>query len=224
MTITTNNTLSDSQATQFFAAPDVTRQRQYEALRAYFLDNRSAPDVAACFGYSLAAFRSLAHQFRHDPVLRAGFFQTARPGPQHAPARDHVRELAVAMRKRNLSVYDIQNELAAAGHTISINSLSILLREEGFAPLPRRRDGDRPPRVQPEPAAVADVRTLSLAPRVFPTRLGGLFLFVPLWTLPFALFFGLVHGKRLGDFVGSYQVSLVFAFTINLLIWSRVTT
>jgi hypothetical protein len=38
--------------------------------------------------------------------------------------------LAVAMRKRNLSVYDMQRELAAAGHTISINTLTVLLREE----------------------------------------------------------------------------------------------
>src|SRR5262249_52270172 len=80
----------------------------------------------------------------------------------------------------NLSVYDIQRQLAAAGHEISINSLSILLREEGFARLPRRRDDERPPTVVPEPAAVADVRALSLAPRAFPTRLGGLFFFVPL--------------------------------------------
>ena len=35
------------------------------------------------------------------------------------------------MRKRNLSVYDMQQELAAAGHTISVNSLTVLLREEG---------------------------------------------------------------------------------------------
>jgi transposase len=180
MPITTNNPLSDTQTTQFFLDPDATRQRQYEALRAYFLDKRSAADVAARFGYSTAAFRSLCHKFRHDSALRAGFFQTPRPGPRHAPARDRVRELVVAMRKRNLSVYDIQHELAAAGHTLSINSLSILLREEGFAPLPRRRDDERPPTVLPQPAAVADVRTLSLAPRAFPTRLGGLFFFVPL--------------------------------------------
>src|SRR6266853_1461659 len=179
MTTTTNNTLSDSQAAQFFTAPDATRQRQYEALRAYFLDHDPAADVAARFGYSTAAFRSLVHQFRHDPARRAGFFQTARPGPQQAPARDRVRALVVAMRKRNLSVYDIQHELAAAGHTLSINSLSILLREEGFAPLPRRRDDERPPTVLPDPAAVADVRALSLAPRAFTTRLGGLFFFVP---------------------------------------------
>src|SRR6516225_3246365 len=180
MATTTNNPLSNTQAAQFFAAPDAARQRQYEALRAYFLDNGLAADVAARFGYSLASFRNLCHQFRHDPGLRAGFFQTPRPGPRQAPTRDRVRELAVAMRKKNLSVYDIQRELAAADHTISINSLSLLLREEGFARLPRRRDEERPPTVQPEPAAVADVRAVNLQARAFATRLGGLFFFVPL--------------------------------------------
>src|SRR6516162_7063078 len=180
MAITTNNILSDTQATGFFSAPDSTRQRQYEALRAYFLENRPAAEVAACFGYALAAFRSLAHQFRHDPAWRAGFFQVPRPGPRQAPARDRVRELAVAMRKRHLSVYDIQRELAAAGHTISINALTVLMREEGFSRLPRRRDDDRPPTLKPAPAAIADVRRVNLAPRAFRTRLGGLFLFVPL--------------------------------------------
>ena len=58
------------------------------------------------------------------------------------------------MRKRNLSVYDIQRELAAASHTISINSLTVLLREEGFARLPRRADEERPATVKPEIAPV----------------------------------------------------------------------
>jgi len=180
MVISTSNPLSDTQATQFFRAPEVTRQRQYEALRAYFLDNGSAPAVARQFGYSIATLRSLCHQFRYNVTFRGGFFQIPRPGPRDAPARDRVRELAVAMRKRNLSVYDIQRELAAAGHPISINSLTLLLREEGFARLRRRRDDERPATVKPQAAAVADIRTLSLAPRAFATRLGGLFFFVPL--------------------------------------------
>src|SRR5262249_25633321 len=153
MPTTTNDPLSDLQATQFFAAPEATRQRQYEALRAYFLDDRPPVEVPARFGYTTAPFRVLCHQFRHDPTLRAAFFQTPRPGPRQAPARDRVRELVVAMRKRNLSVYDIQRELTAAGHNLSINSLSLLLREEGFARLPRRRDDQRPPRGLPDPAA-----------------------------------------------------------------------
>ena len=84
------------------------------------------------------------------------------------------------MRKRNLSVYDIQRELAPAGHTISINALAVLLREEGFARLPRRLDDERPQATRPEAAAMADVRALDLEPRSFRTRLGGLFFFVPL--------------------------------------------
>jgi len=195
MTTTTNDTLSDTQASQFFLAPEVPRQRQYEALRAYFLDQLPATEVAPRFGYTTGSFRQLCHHFRHDPTLRAGFFQTTRPGPQHAPARDRVRELAVAMRKKNLSVYDIQRELAAAGHTVSINSLSLLLREEGFARLPRRGDDERAPTIKPAAAAAADVRTLSLAPRAFATRLGGLFFFVPL-----------LHPIRLGDVVRQSQL------------------
>jgi hypothetical protein len=84
------------------------------------------------------------------------------------------------MRKNNLSVYDIQRELRAAGHEVSINSLAILLREEGFARLPRRADDERPETIKPQAAAVADVRELSLEPRSFRTRAAGLFLFIPL--------------------------------------------
>src|SRR5438128_12628369 len=84
------------------------------------------------------------------------------------------------MRKRNLSVYDMQRELAAAGHTISVNSLTVLLREEGFSRLPRRANDERPVTVKPEIAEVADVRRLDLSPCSFRTPLAGLFLFVPL--------------------------------------------
>jgi hypothetical protein len=83
------------------------------------------------------------------------------------------------MRKKNLSVYDIQRELAAFGHSISINALSALMREEGFERLPRRRDDERPATIRPEAAAIANIHALDLSPRSFRTRVGGLFLFVP---------------------------------------------
>jgi hypothetical protein len=165
---------------KFFLAPQFPMQRQYEALRAFFVDDEPSGDVARRFAYSPGAFRVLCHQFRHDPQKRASFFRQPLRGPQTTPARDRVRDLAVAMRKRNLSVYDMQRELAAAGHTISINSLSVLLREEGFSRLPRRADDERPATVKPEVADVADVRHLDLSPSSFRTPLAGLFLFVPL--------------------------------------------
>ena len=180
MKTSTKDGLTDLQAKHFFAAPESAPHRQFEALRAYFFDQLPSAEVARRFGYSRGSFRVLCHQFRHDAELRAAFFPARRPGPRHAPARDRVRERVVALRKQYLSVYDIQRELAAAGHAISIHSLTILLREEGFARLPRRRDDERPPVTRAEPAAIADVRTLELTPRTFRTRLGGLFVFVPL--------------------------------------------
>jgi hypothetical protein len=180
MPIDTRNRITHSPEAEFFLSPESPLQRQYEALRCFFIEQRPSAQVARRFNYSPGAFRVLCHQFRHDPNKRAGFFQTVKHGPQTAPSRDRVRELAVAMRKKNLSVYDMQRELAAARHPISINALAVLLREEGFARLPRRRDDERPATLKAEPAAVADIRSLSLAPRSFRTRVGGLFFFVPL--------------------------------------------
>ena len=179
MRISTGKCITYQQAADFFASPQLPLQRQYEALRAFFVDELPSAEVAQRFRYSSGAFRVLCHQFRHDPDKRSGFFRQPQHGPRSAPARDPVRNLVVAMRKRNLSVYDIQRELAQGGHTISINALSILLREEGFARLPRRHDEERPTHIRPEAAEIADVRRLNLSPRSFRTTIAGLFLFVP---------------------------------------------
>jgi hypothetical protein len=169
-----------SEEARFFLQPLKPLQRQYEALRAYFVEELPSAQVAEQFGYTPGSFRVLCRRFRTDPERGERYFRDVRHGPQSAPARDRVRELVVAMRKKNLSVYDIQHELRAAGHELSINSLSLLLREEGFARLPRRRDDERPETIKPDLAAVADARQLSLDPRGFRTRMAGLFLFVPL--------------------------------------------
>jgi hypothetical protein len=117
MCIRTKDGLTVLQAAQFFAAPDSPAQRQYEALRAFFLDKLPSAEVARRFAYSPGSFRVLCHQFRHDAGKRAAFFAAPRFGPKQAPVRDLVRERAVALRKQYLSVYDIQRELAAAGVT-----------------------------------------------------------------------------------------------------------
>jgi hypothetical protein len=180
MSISSGDSLTDSQAAAFFLSPDQPLQRQYEALRAFFVEELPSAEAAQLFSYSPGAFRVLVHQFRHDPEKRSAFFRPIQRGPRSAPARDRVRQSAVALRKRNLSVYDIQRELAQAGHRISINALTVLLREEGFARLPRRRDEERPAILKPDAAEVADIRRLDLSPRAFRTTAAGLFLFVPL--------------------------------------------
>jgi hypothetical protein len=170
---------TDPAAARFFLQPEKPLHRQYEALRAYFVEGRPSAEVARDFGYSPGAFRVLCHKFRREIDREERYFKDVRRGPQSAPARDRVRERVVALRKKNLSVYDIQRELRERGQELSINSLSILLREEGFARLPRRGDDERPFAPKPEEAPAADVRALDLSPRSFRTRVAGLFLFVP---------------------------------------------
>ena len=179
MASSSDQALTESQAATFFLSPEGPLHRQYEALRAYFVEELPSAEAALRFSYSPGAFRVLCHQFRHHPEKRSSFFRSL-PRAHSAPARDPVREQVVALRKRNLSVYDIQRELAAGQHPISINALTVLLREEGFVRLPRRRDEERPAALKADSAEVADVRRLDLSPRSFRTTLAGLFLFVPL--------------------------------------------
>ena len=54
-----------------------------------------------------------------------------------------------------------------------------VLRELGFAALPRRLDEERPDLPRPTVESAADARALNLSPRRIPTRCGGLFLFLP---------------------------------------------
>ena len=165
---------------RFFLEPEKPLHRQYEALRAYFVDRLPSDQVAEQFGYSPGAFRVLCSEFRHYPDRQVRYFKDVLHGPHAAPKRDPIRELVIGLRKKNLSVYDIKRELAERGTDISINALSILLREEGFAKLPRRRDDERPKGTKTYKPPVADVRQLDLSPRRFRTAFAGLFLFLPL--------------------------------------------
>jgi transposase len=162
----------------FFLQPANATHRQYEALRAYFVEGLSSKEAARRFGYTEGSFRVLAHAFRQNP--HRPFFLPPAKGPQRAPKKDRVREDVIALRKENLSIYDISTALAAKGRKISPVSVSLILKEEGFARLPRRFDEERPPATRPTAGAVADVRGLDLTPRQVHSKFGGLFLFVPL--------------------------------------------
>jgi hypothetical protein len=162
---------------QAFLQPTNATQRQYEALRAFFVDKLPSQQAAHRFGYTPGSFRVLVHEFRQDP--QRPFFLPPAKGPRHAPKTDPWRAKIIAARKQNLSIYDIRRLLAEQGHPLSPVAIGQILQAEGFARLPRRADDQRPPHPQPEPAPVADVRRLDLSPTHFRTALGGLFLFIP---------------------------------------------
>jgi hypothetical protein len=161
----------------YFLQPANSTHRQYEALRARFVEGLAVAEVAKRFGYSPGSFRVLAHQFRQNP--QRAFFLAPAKGPQAAPKTDPLRDQIIALRKHNLSIYDINQALQGDGHSLSPTAIASVLHAEGFARLPRRRDDERPAQTRVTTAAVADVRQLDLQPRQFRTQFGGLFLFLP---------------------------------------------
>jgi transposase-like protein len=166
--------LTDCQ--RFFEQPATARQRQYEALRAYFLEEVPSAEAARTFGYSPGAFRVLCHAFRHGQL--PDFFATGHAVRREQPRKSRAHEQIVALRKRNYSVYEISQALQEQGTPLSATAVREVLADEGFAPLPRRLDEERPERVGPSSEAIANVRDFVLSPREFTTRVGGLFLFV----------------------------------------------
>ena len=160
-----------------FLEPSNSTHRQYEALRAFFVDGLPSAQAATRFGYTPGSFRVLLHQFRAQPE-RGFFTPTARQG-RPTGKKKRLRDLVVALRKQNLSVHDISRALARDGEAISPAAIATILEEEGFAKLPRRRDEERPDHPRPTVADAADVRPIDLSPRHFRTKFGGLFLFLP---------------------------------------------
>jgi len=167
-----------------FLEPKNATHRQYEALRAFFVEGLPGNMVAKRFGYAEGSFRVLVHHFRQNP--HRPFFLPPEKGPQKVPKQDKIRQRIIALRKENLSIYDISRALTKEGTCMSPAGISQILKDEGFARLARRKDDERPSTTKPTEAEVADVGLLDLEPRSFRTKFAGLFLFMPyLAAIPF---------------------------------------
>ncbi|MSP98431.1 MAG: hypothetical protein EXR29_14690, partial [Betaproteobacteria bacterium] len=129
---------------RFFLEPSSPKQRQYEALRAYFAEELPSAQAARAFGYTPGSFQVMCHQFRREPA--PSFFVTPRPGPRSQPKKSAARDLIVALRKCNHSVYEISEVLKSRELALSPTAVREVLKAEGFAPLPRRLDEERPER------------------------------------------------------------------------------
>jgi hypothetical protein len=58
--------MDGSHTSRFFREPKQTFQRQYEALRAVFVEAEPIDRVAVRFGYKPSALKSMASRFRAD--------------------------------------------------------------------------------------------------------------------------------------------------------------
>ena len=127
-------------------------QRRYEALRAYFVEDATAAQVAARFGYAPSTVVAMVRDF----TPAAGeFFIERRPGPRVAPAKVAARDEVLRLRAAGHSVTEITHALALTPTPLNRTGVWELLVAEGYERLgpraPTERGAptrDHPPRVR----------------------------------------------------------------------------
>lgn len=131
-------------AENYFFEFGTTAQKQYEALRAHFVDKLTAKESAQKFGYTLAAFNSLIADFRKklnkSPEDSEPFFQIKKKGRAFKKETDQLIDVITELRKKNYSVGDIKTTLDSKGKAFKVSERYIfdVLKKQGFARLIRR--------------------------------------------------------------------------------------
>jgi len=161
-----------------FTRPTVATHRRYEALRAYYVEELTAAEIAARFGYTKASVQTLISQHRQaDP---GELFQVARPGPKRQPKKDAARERAIELRRARHGIEEIVAELARAGTPLSRTAVWEILRQEGLSRMPT----PRPAKPEPAPQQLTAEKVRVLGDDDWPTegsiqtQHAGLFLLV----------------------------------------------
>jgi transposase len=168
---------------RLFQQPDSPAHRHYEICRAYFHESAPADDIAKRFHLHVGSVRAIVHDFARDPDVNS-LFAAGRPGRRTSPKHDAVHERACSLRRQGATLADIRAALQHEGFDVSEPYLFRLLRREGLAATRFRRPSPQPGEYAKDGSVVpdiADVRGLVLdSGRQFPTKVAGLFLFLPL--------------------------------------------
>jgi transposase len=161
----------------YFTEPASSAQRRYEALRAYFLDDMPAAEVADRFGYSTASIHQMATLLRKG---RLALFAEARPGPKGPrKATGTLRGRALELRAAGHSVTEIAAALTREGMPVSAQTVWQILDAEGLPRLPRRDDGRRGPPTRLDPVRAAALPGWPAGPLSLPCDHAGLLLLFP---------------------------------------------
>jgi len=165
---------------RYFAHPKSPGQKQYEALRAFYIDNLPARVVADRFGYTVPSFNALKQKFKSGKL---SFRFTEKPGPPGSRLPKEVQQRIFHLRSvYNLSSYRIAEILAIDGIEVNPRTINRLLEKAGFPPVPRRgklRIGETVYGAK-VPQEAQFLAPESLEGRTVECAVGGIFLFAPL--------------------------------------------
>jgi len=163
----------------FFLEPKTAKQRQYEALRAYVIEETSAPEAAGRFGFTETSLYALAHDLRTGKL---DLFPKPTTGPKDRRVTPYVREAVCLMRKKDMSVADIVERLKEEETAqIGPSTVERILKDAGFDKLKRRTKTERglskKNTILPETSRDLDFSRLE--PFRAECQVAGLFVFLP---------------------------------------------
>jgi transposase len=168
---------------RLFQEPDSPAHRRYEICRAYFCESVPADEIAKRFHLHACSIRAIVRDFARAPDVNA-LFASARSGPKTSPKRDAIHERVCELRGQGATLSDIRAALGHEGFDVSESYLFRLLHRAGLTGTRQRRPTPLPGEYANDGSLVpdiADARGLVLDDgRQFPTKVAGLFLFLPL--------------------------------------------
>src|SRR5271154_1391310 len=168
---------------RLFQQPHSSSQRRYEICRAYFHEGATAGQLAERFQLHVDSVRAIIRDFARDPDINS-FFGVDWPGPKTSPKRTAIYQRACELRHQGSTLAETHATLLEEGFDISESYLFRILRRAGLTATRHHRSTPQPGQSANDGSVVpdvADVRSLSLEDgRRFPTKVAGLFLFLPL--------------------------------------------
>ncbi|MDR1342630.1 MAG: transposase [Prevotellaceae bacterium] len=165
---------------EYFKAQEIVNKRRYDALRDFFAGKRSAQEVACQHGYTVSSLYSLARDFRSHLQSGSGddfFFKDIHSGRKEIKDGD-LKDLIISLRKLNFSTEDILAIAHSKNYSISYGYVYRLLKDEGFARLPRRSSEEKKHLELPAMKAPISI-TLQVVDEKFHAAGSGLFAFLP---------------------------------------------
>ena len=166
--------------TEYFNSMEIVSKKRYDALHAFFADHLSCAEVAQKYGYTQSSLYSLIRDFRKflkEDHAEDFFFKEQVSGRKEIKS-DDLKNLIVSLRKLNFSAEDIESVANARGHQVSYGYIYKVLKDEGFARLPRRSASDKKNLECTVLQAPVSGR-LKLGDEKFHSMATGLFVFLP---------------------------------------------
>ena len=127
--------------TIFFAHPLSPRQKQYEAVRAIFVDNASYRATAKKFGYKLGALYAIIRNVRAGKLK---LFPDVLKGPRQRRTPKEIQDKVIEYRENdNLSTTDIHERFKKDEVTVAVSTIERILKDGDFDKLKRRTFSER---------------------------------------------------------------------------------